>query len=407
VTAVSNLALGGLLMALEALDKWVDKNVPTEAEALAERANGRQGALLPQAEWEATYGRPETDRARLAMMGMAAAGNALAVRATRFVLRTGGRAAQTARWPLDHIFVFRPLRNGVDSVTEATNRQIDRWVEAGRALDSGSRAVAEVSLGRAAQDTVDIVTIEPHVQALVQEIIVGQGTGVTEALVEEIRQHALTLDLAVDRAWATFRRRPQPKIETPSFPVPIRGKKPDPKELAGRPYLGGAYAGLVSRILAFSIDLFALMIGLVFAIVFVWGIDSIFGFDRMLEAALGTDGFRLLRIVGAGVLLPLAACVYWIFGWTFVGGSVGKLVMGLRVVGPGGSRLGFWRSVRRMIGYFLSGVIIGLGFFWVVVNKRHHSWPDKVAGSSVVYAWHAVPSEAFLAGYAAQRAREL
>ena len=33
VTAVSNLALGSLLMALEALDSWVDKNVPTEAQA--------------------------------------------------------------------------------------------------------------------------------------------------------------------------------------------------------------------------------------------------------------------------------------------------------------------------------------------------------------------------------------
>jgi uncharacterized RDD family membrane protein YckC len=75
---------------------------------------------------------------------------------------------------------------------------------------------------------------------------------------------------------------------------------------------------------------------------------------------------------------------------------VGKLIMGLQVVGPGGARLGFWRSLRRVIGYFISAFSLGLGFLWVIVNKEHHSWADKLAGSSVVYAWHARPDEAFL-----------
>jgi len=82
------------------------------------------------------------------------------------------------------------------------------------------------------------------------------------------------------------------------------------------------------------------------------------------------------------------------------------MVMGLRVVGPGGSRLGFWRSLRRVIGYFISAFALGLGFLWVIVNKRHHSWADKLAGTSVVYAWHARPDETFLVGPTPQGARE-
>src|SRR5512136_372220 len=78
VTAVSNLALGSLLMALDALDDWVDHNVPTQAQALEQRAKG-QGVLLPQSEWEAAYGRPEANRLRLAAMGMAASANTQAV----------------------------------------------------------------------------------------------------------------------------------------------------------------------------------------------------------------------------------------------------------------------------------------------------------------------------------------
>jgi uncharacterized RDD family membrane protein YckC len=396
VTAVSNLALGSLLMALEALDGWVDRNVPTQAQALEQRAKG-QDVLLPQSEWEATYGRPEADRMRLAAMGMAASANTRAVRATRFVLRTGGLAVDAARWPLDHIFLFKPLRYGKDRVAEAANQQVDRWVQAGRVLDTGSRAVAKVSLDHAAQDSVDIVTVEPHVQVLIQEIIAAQGTSITKEIIKEVREHSVSLDMRVDRVWATLRGRPSPEIQAPDFAVSIPGKKPDPKEMADRPYLGGGYAGIVSRVLAFSIDLFALIIALIIAVVFVWGVISIFNLDQLFQTLLGTHGYGLLRMVGAGVLGTWVACVYWIFGWTFIGGTVGKIVMGLRVVGPGGSRLGFWRSLRRVIGYFISAFALGLGFFWVIVNKEHHSWADKLAGSSVVYAWHARPDEAFLA----------
>ena len=246
VTAVGNLALGSLLIALEALDGWVDRNVPTQEQALDQRAKDQdvpQDVLLPQSEWDATYGRPEIDRTRLAVMGMAASANARAVRATRFALWTGGLAVEAARWPLDHIFLFRPLRYGIDRVAEARDQQIDRWVEAGRELDTGSRAVAAVSLDRAAQETVEVVTVEPHVQALVQEIVAAQGTGITQEIIKEVREHAVSLDLGIDRAWATLRGRPKPNIATPDFAVAIPDKKPDPKEMAGRPYLGGGYAG--------------------------------------------------------------------------------------------------------------------------------------------------------------------
>jgi uncharacterized RDD family membrane protein YckC len=312
-------------------------------------------------------------------------------------MQTGGLAMDAVRWPLDHIFLFRPLRYGIDRAAEARDQQIDRWVEAGRELDTGSRAVAVVSLDRAAQETVEIVTVEPHVQALVQEIVAAQGMSMTEEFINEVREHAISLDMGIDRWWAAFRGRPKPNVVLPDFTVTIRDKKPDPKKMAGRPYLGGSYAGFASRVLAFSIDLFALIIALIVTFVFIWGIVSIFNLAQFFQTLLGTHGFGLLRMVGSGAVGTLVACVYWILGWTFVGGTVGKLIMGLQVVGPGGARLGFWRSLRRVIGYFVSAFTLGLGFVWVIVNKEHHSWADKMAGSSVVYAWHARPDEAFLA----------
>jgi len=396
VTAVSNLALGSLLMAIEALDDWVDRNVPSQAQALEQRAKG-QGALLPQSEWEATYGRPETDRSRLAAMGLAASASTRAAKATRSVLRAGNLAAEAARWPLDHIFLFSPLRHGVDRLAEAGNQQIDRWVEVGRTLDTGTRAVAEVSLGRAAQDSVGLMTVEPHVQVLIQEIIGAQGTSITKEIIDELREHSVSLDMRVDRVWATLRRRPSPEIAMPDFAVSIPGRRPGPKEMAGRPYLGGAYAGIASRVLAFSVDVFVLIIALLVAGIFIRGIVAVFGLERLLPGIFGPSGIYAARIAGSSALATLIACAYWMFGWMFIGGTAGKILMGLRVVGPGGSRLGFWRSLRRVIGYFISMFALGLGFLWVIVNKRRHSWADKLAGTSVVYAWHARPDETFLA----------
>jgi uncharacterized RDD family membrane protein YckC len=394
VTAVSNLALGSLLMAVEALDDWVDRNVPDQTQAL--ELTKERGALLPQSEWEATYGRPETDRTRNAAIGLAVSANARAVRATRFVLRAGNLAVDVARWPLDHIWLLSPLRSGVDRIADAGNEQIDRWAQVGKAMENGSRAVAEVSLTRAAQDTVGLMTVEPHVQVLIQEIIAAQGTSITAEVIKEVREHSVSLDMRVDKIWATLRGRPTPEIQTPDFSVPMPDRKPDPKEMAGRLYLGGGYAGIVSRVLAFSIDVFVLIVAVLVAGLFVRGIVSIFSLDRLLPGIFGPTGFDAARIAGSGLLASVIACVYWMFGWIFVGGTVGKMVMGLRVVGPGGSRLGFWRSLRRMIGYFFSAVFLGLGFLWVVVNNRHHDWADKLAGTSVVYAWHARPDETFL-----------
>jgi uncharacterized RDD family membrane protein YckC len=395
VTAVSNLALGSLLMAIEALDDWVEQNVPTQAQALEERSN-RQGALLPQSEWETTYGRPEVDRTRLAAIGAAMSANRKAVGATRFVLRAGDRAVGAARWPLDHIFLFRPLRHGMDRISEAGSQQIDRWADMGKAVDTGSRAVAEVSLGRAAEDSIGLMTVEPHVQVLIQEIIAAQGTSITQVMINELREHAVSLDLKVDSVWASIRRRAAPDTVQPEFIMHIEGKRPDHQRLAGRPYLGGSYAGIVSRVLAFSIDIFVLIIALLVAGVFIKGIVSIFNLDRMLPTVFGPSGIYAARIAGSSLLATVIAYVYWIFGWTFLGSTLGKIVMGLRVVGPGGSRVGFWRSVRRVIGYVVSMFFLGLGFLWVIFNKRHQDWADKLAGTSVVYMWHARPDETFL-----------
>ena len=55
----------------------------------------------------------------------------------------------------------------------------------------------------------DIVTVEPHVQALIQEIIAAQGTGITEEIIKEVREHSVSLDMRVDQGVGDLAREAQ------------------------------------------------------------------------------------------------------------------------------------------------------------------------------------------------------
>ena len=43
-------------------------------------------------------------------------------------------------------------------------------------------------------------------------------------------------------------------------------------------------------------------------------------------------------------------------------------------------------AIVRALGSFLSAIVVGLGFIWVVFDPERQSWHDKIAGTVVVYA---------------------
>lgn len=65
-------------------------------------------------------------------------------------------------------------------------------------------------------------------------------------------------------------------------------------------------------------------------------------------------------------------------------GTLGKVAVGLRVVGPDGGRLSVARSVGRNAAKVLSYLPLGLGFLWVAFSKEKHAWHDMLAKTSVV-----------------------
>lgn len=155
------------------------------------------------------------------------------------------------------------------------------------------------------------------------------------------------------------------------------------------PNLIGHYAGFFSRLVAFVID--SLIIALCLAIL-PWLVN-------ILLDSTGLTSYTARWILGVELILAsgiFAICftyAYYSFFWFFAGMTIGDIVMGIRIVRTNGKRVGPFRSLIRLLGYGLSIIPFGLGFFWILIDDRRQGWHDKLAGTCAVYAWEARPEE--------------
>jgi uncharacterized RDD family membrane protein YckC len=164
----------------------------------------------------------------------------------------------------------------------------------------------------------------------------------------------------------------------------------------------GHYSGFISRMIAFVIDTTIISISV---IVFTWLINTTF---EMLQGHLLLDFLvqtfpaiqsitdAAFQPVIAGILIWLFTIFYHVLLWFFTGQTIGKALIGLRVVPLSGGRLPIWRAFLRYFGYYLSALALGLGFLWIILDKRRMAWHDKLAHTCVIYTWEARPDERFL-----------
>jgi uncharacterized RDD family membrane protein YckC len=144
----------------------------------------------------------------------------------------------------------------------------------------------------------------------------------------------------------------------------------------------GLRAGFVSRALAAVIDA-ALVAALVAGLVVGWS----------LLRSLGESSFELSLpgTWGAFALGEVLLLVYLWITWSTTGRSIGKQVMGLRLVN-------FRGELMRPGGALLRAalcVLFPMGLLWCLFSRHNHSVADIVLRTSVIYDWKArVPPRA-------------
>jgi uncharacterized RDD family membrane protein YckC len=84
-----------------------------------------------------------------------------------------------------------------------------------------------------------------------------------------------------------------------------------------------------------------------------------------------------------GVIVSMA---YYVGFWASSGQTVGKDLMGIKVVRKDGQAPGWGRAFLRYIGYIISAVVLSLGFMWILIDKKRQGWHDKIAGTYAIDA---------------------
>ena len=118
------------------------------------------------------------------------------------------------------------------------------------------------------------------------------------------------------------------------------------------------------------------------------------GFWRRFGASL-IDGILIgvvffilvaaLKAVGdaIGVLLSIAYYVYFEGGPR--GQTLGKRALGIRVIDfDNGGPIGYGRAFVRYIGRIVSGLVIYIGYLWMLWDREKQCWHDKFANDVVV-----------------------
>ncbi len=230
--------------------------------------------------------------------------------------------------------------------------------------------------------------------ALVQ-LVRTQSTTLAGEIMEEGHQRAFSADAILEgAARKTLGRSPRSALP-PEDQGLILSRPPRPPTYA-------RYAGFTSRAVALVIDLLVISGGLLLFGIALDFLTRTSGVGQLLRA-LG-ESFAWVQpvnrfLLGATFELSLALLAnfaYFTFFHSLGGATVGKHLLGLRVVSAAGERLTPGQAALRTLGYALSSLPLYLGFLSVIVNNRRRGWHDRIARTCVVHTWAARPDEHFL-----------
>jgi len=139
---------------------------------------------------------------------------------------------------------------------------------------------------------------------------------------------------------------------------------PDSYELAD---FGARFAaGIIDGIL---VNIAAVVAGVIIGVV-------LSGTTRSASTAQAIGGIIGL-VLGAG---------YQIYFLTRTGQTIGKQILGVKVVKEDGRLLNTGEVILRIIGQIVGSLFLLIGYIWALFDQRRQGWHDKFAGSLVIKA---------------------
>lgn len=137
------------------------------------------------------------------------------------------------------------------------------------------------------------------------------------------------------------------------------------------------YAGLVTRTIAFAID-----IAIIDAVVLITGGIISLG----LSALKIPDDVQTVLVAAGAVLALLWGIGYFAWFWSATGQTPGDRVLGLQVIrAESGRPLPMKKATLRVFALVLSAIPFCAGFLMILFDDRRRALHDRLVGTVVVY----------------------
>jgi len=116
-------------------------------------------------------------------------------------------------------------------------------------------------------------------------------------------------------------------------------------------------------------------------------------YDAWLVAALWLVGTTVDTFIGAGsegshlglqIYAVLAPLVFFGWFWTHGGQTLGMRAWRLRLLSNDGSPVTLAQSLIRYIGAMVSMLALGLGYLWILFDRRGLAWHDRLSNTRLV-----------------------
>jgi len=144
--------------------------------------------------------------------------------------------------------------------------------------------------------------------------------------------------------------------------------------------LQGHYAGIVTRLAAFGLDV------VVATTLFAFGGRVI---EYVLSSLLGHDVTLSEHPIISIVLLTTWYLVYFAYPIAVGGRTLGMSFVGLEIVTKTGGDVDARHALIRTIFLPISLAFAGIGVLIILINRDRRAFHDLVAGTAVVYSWNA------------------
>jgi uncharacterized RDD family membrane protein YckC len=147
---------------------------------------------------------------------------------------------------------------------------------------------------------------------------------------------------------------------------------------AARERLLNSYAGAVSRLIGYVIDI-AIVTGS-----FTFGASM---FEWLASTVLPIEVDLSDTPVAAGIALGIWGFTYFTYSLATTGRTIGKALIGTRVVRADGSDLRAGRAAIRVLAMTLSFMLLFFGLLLILLRRDRRALHDLIADTAEVYYW--------------------